>query len=269
MKTTKAEALGRLRRAVDAIPDLKPLHWGSPEFEKWHRNTEIAIANTFGESSRHVTDFTRVGYSLMMWTESTTDAEGRRAYVGGLDSAASVLLSMIEEVEEYWEHDTTSETAPNLPSVEIDVDFRDVFVIHGRDGETKENIARFLGVLNLNPIILHEQANEGRTLIEKFERHAQVGFAVALLTPDDVGSLAEDTEGLKPRARQNVVLELGYFMGRLGRDRVCALVKGGVEVPSDIAGVVYIPLDIAGAWKMALVRELKASGFDVDANLAL
>ena len=118
-------------------------------------------------------------------------------------------------------------------------------------------------------MILHEQPNQGRTIIEKFEEHAQVGFAVVLLTPDDVGSLKGENNHLKPRARQNVIFEFGFFIGRLGRHRVCALTKGDVEIPSDYDGVVYVPLDDHGAWKMKLVKELKAAEFDVDANLAL
>ena len=145
---------------------------------------------------------------------------------------------------------------------------KEVFVIHGRNNETKETVARFLQNLDLTPLILHEQPNQGQTIIEKFEQHAQVGFAVALLTPDDVGSLQDARDELKPRARQNVVFELGYFLGRLGRERVCALIKGNVEPPSDYDGVVYISLD-DGGWKMDLIRELKNAGFEVDANQAL
>jgi predicted nucleotide-binding protein len=135
---------------------------------------------------------------------------------------------------------------------------REVFVVHGHDGEAKETVARFLTKLDLEPIILHEQANQGRTIIEKFETSStHVAFAVVLLTPDDLGCAATASkDDLHPRARQNVILELGYFMGRLGRTRVCALYKGGVELPSDFQGVVYIEFDSAGAWKTQLAQEL-------------
>ena len=118
-------------------------------------------------------------------------------------------------------------------------------------------------------MILDEQASQGKTIIEKFESHAQVRFAIALLTPDDTGSLSND-DTPRPRARQNVIFELGFFIGRLGRYRVCALTNGEVEIeiPSDYSGVVYIPMD-DGGWKFGLVKELKAAGFNVDANLAL
>jgi predicted nucleotide-binding protein len=134
---------------------------------------------------------------------------------------------------------------------------REVFVVHGHDGEAKESVARFLEKLGLDAIILHEQPNQGRTVIEKFETSSKnVAFAVVLLTPDDLGCATDEPEKLEPRARQNVILELGYFMGRLGRTRVCALYKGGVEQPSDFQGVVYIELDPAGAWRTKLAQEL-------------
>ncbi len=131
-------------------------------------------------------------------------------------------------------------------------------------------MARFLERLKLEPVILNEEASRGKTIIEKFEHHADVGFAVVLLTPDDEGALRGEDGSPGLRARQNVIFELGFFIGRLGRERVCALTKGGdMEIPSDYAGVVYIPLDDKGAWRIGLVKELQAAGFDADANRAL
>lgn len=263
----KGKAIERLNKAIDEIADLSQRRNGSPEFEKWHRNTEIAIANTFGEKSRHVKDFTDVYYSVFIMSDSTPDSAFQEAYIRGLESAKSVLQSMVEEVEEYWENESPTKTLANGTKKRL-VETNDVFIIHGRDDGAKETVARFITKLGLNPIILHEQSNRGRTIIEKFERHAHVAFAIALLTPDDTGGLVGD-ESLKPRARQNVIFEFGYFMGKLGRNCVCALTKGNVEIPSDYAGILYIPLDISGAWKMSLVKELKDAGFNVDANLAL
>jgi predicted nucleotide-binding protein len=100
-----------------------------------------------------------------------------------------------------------------------------VFIVHGHASEAKESLARFLERVGLEPIILHEQPNSGRTIIEKFEVYADVGFAVVLLTPDDVGAPKDAPTELKPRARQNVIAELGYFYGKLSRHRVCALYK--------------------------------------------
>jgi len=144
---------------------------------------------------------------------------------------------------------------------------RKVFIVHGHDEGARESVARFLEQLDFDPIILHEQANQGRTIIEKIEAHGDVGFAVVLLTPDDLGSVQGGPS--QPRARQNVLLELGYFIGRLGRARVCALKRGDVEVPSDFGGVVYEPFDGGGGWKQALGRELQAAGFDIDWNVVM
>ncbi|NTW88534.1 MAG: nucleotide-binding protein, partial [Desulfobulbaceae bacterium] len=121
----------------------------------------------------------------------------------------------------------------------------------------------------LEVIILHEQPNVGQTIIEKFERYADVAFAVVLLTPDDIGGKQESEPVLKPRARQNVIFELGFFFGRLARNHVAALIKGDVEKPSDYDGVGYIQMDRAGAWKIELARELKAAGLKVDLNDAI
>jgi predicted nucleotide-binding protein len=140
-----------------------------------------------------------------------------------------------------------------------------VFIVHGHDELNKLIIARTLMQLGLNPIILHEQANAGKTLIEKFEHNSNVGFAIILLTADDLGKAKNDAD-LKSRARQNVILELGYFIGKLGRDKVMALHEEGVELPSDLAGFVYVALDKSGHWKYELVKELQTAGYSVDAN---
>lgn len=139
-----------------------------------------------------------------------------------------------------------------------------VFIVHGHDDGVREAVARFVEKLGLEAIILHERPNKGRTIITKFREETEgVGFAVVLMTPDDVGgALGEST---RPRARQNVVFELGFFIGALGPSRVAALVKGDVEHPSDFDGVVYISFD-NGDWRMQLGRELHAADFAIDWN---
>jgi predicted nucleotide-binding protein len=143
-----------------------------------------------------------------------------------------------------------------------------VFLVHGRAEAAQQNVARFLEKLKLDVVILSEQPNKGRTIIEKFEQHSNVGYAIALLTPDDKGQLAD--EGTPQfRARQNVILELGYFIGKLGRSNVCALYVDGVELPSDLHGIVYVSLDPSAGWKLKLATEMKAAGMDLDLNDAV
>ncbi|MFT0377400.1 TIR domain-containing protein [Bacteroides thetaiotaomicron] len=141
-----------------------------------------------------------------------------------------------------------------------------IFVVHGRNNELKETTARFLEKLGLIPVILHEQANQGKTIIEKFEDYSDVDFAVVLMTPDDIGYLANEESFAKYRARQNVVFELGYFIGKLGRTHVVAIVKGDIEIPTDISGVLYIGVDNNDAWKMMLAKEIKGVGYNIDLN---
>lgn len=143
-----------------------------------------------------------------------------------------------------------------------------IFIVHGHNHEIQQKVARTIERLGLNPIILGEQANSGATIIEKFEKYSDVGFAIILLTADDLGKAKNEAE-LLPRARQNVILELGYFIGRLGRGHILPLYESGVEKPGDIDGVVYTLIDTGEKWKFEIVKELKAVGFDVDANKIL
>lgn len=142
-----------------------------------------------------------------------------------------------------------------------------VFLAHGHDGAATHEIARFLEKARLEVVVLQEQPNAGGTIIEKLCEHSNVSFAVVLLTADDIGGpAAARSAGQRLRARQNVVLELGFFLGKLGRRRVTVLHRPGVEIPSDYSGVLFIPLDEAGAWRLLLARELKTAGLGVDLN---
>lgn len=146
----------------------------------------------------------------------------------------------------------------------------EIFVVHGRDLGAKDTVARFLERIKMKPVILQELDDYGNTVIEKFEHHAdQVGFAIVLFTPDDIGALKGEFDNAKPRARQNVIFELGYFIGKLGRDGVRVLVKGEVEILTDYSGVLYITMGDNDGWKLRLVQELQSAGYDVDANDAL
>jgi len=141
-----------------------------------------------------------------------------------------------------------------------------VFVVHGHDEAAKQSVARFIEKLGLRAIILHEQPSKGRTIIEKFEDYSDVGYAVVLLTADDICAPQGKPEETQPRPRQNVVFELGFFVGKLGRDRVCVLYEEGVEIPSDYQGVIFEKLDAAGAWRLKVGKEMKEAGMDVDLN---
>lgn len=146
----------------------------------------------------------------------------------------------------------------------FDGNSNEIFVVHGHDDSSKFEVARFIDKIGLKAIILHEQINSGKTIIEKIEQYTDVIFSLVLLTPDDI--LSDSYNSPIHRARQNVIFELGYLMAKLGRSRICALVKDNVEIPSDISGVVYIPYDKEGAWKIKVAKEMKAVGIDIDFN---
>lgn len=141
-----------------------------------------------------------------------------------------------------------------------------VFIVHGHSELLIAQTESFIQRLGFEPIILRNQANQGKTIIEKLEYYTDVPFAIVLYTACDQGRLNDDSQPLKPRARQNVVFEHGYLNAKLGRNRVCALVEEGVEYPGDLSGVVYIPIDQNGAWKIKVANEMKAAGIDVDMN---
>jgi predicted nucleotide-binding protein len=177
------------------------------------------------------------------------------------------LESVVERLDLFEAPVDPLSRARPTAAVEADATNR-VFIVHGREREPVEACARLLREQGLEPVILDEQPNRGRTVIEKFEDHADVAFAIVTMTADDIGGLAgTPTEKLAPRARQNVILELGFFVGKLGRRRVAALVSPCVEIPSDIEGVVYIAMDAGRDWRLKLAKELRDAGLKVDLNL--
>jgi putative nucleotide-binding protein containing TIR-like domain len=165
------------------------------------------------------------------------------------------------------EEEATPKSADSLPNMpKAPMDKSKVFIVHGHDNAAKEAVARFIEKIGLQAIILHEQASSGNTIIEKIEANSNVGFAIVLYTPCDVGASKGEKDQLKPRARQNVVFEHGYLIGKIGRKNVCALVKGNIETPNDISGVVYIKMEEGDSWKFAVAKEMKACGYEVDLN---
>ena len=204
------------------------------------------------------------GYYL---DSSTPIHEVRDGLQKGKADAITMLKAAIDDLREDIQN---QQGAVEVAPVREDkaTDNTNNFVVHGHDEAAKQEIARFIDKAELNPIILHEQPSSGNTVIEKLEKYSDVGFAIVLLTPDDVGRAQNDGE-LQPRARQNVIAELFFFLGKLGRTQVCALKKGDLEIPSDIGGIVYIDLDSRGAWKQELLRELAAGGYSIDWEKAL
>ena len=171
---------------------------------------------------------------------------------------------VFEECSSQIQEDTPKSNALTSDKPSKTMDKSKVFIVHGHDGEAKQAVARFVEKIGLEAIILSEQASSGKTIIEKIEEYTDVGFGIVLYTPCDLGASQEKKDELKPRARQNVVFEHGYLIGKIGRENVCALVKGDIETPTDISGVVYIPMDEGGGWKLDVADEMEACGYEVD-----
>jgi predicted nucleotide-binding protein len=224
--------------------------------DAWETEARHWLESAFGEDSQKVYEVINAGPRVVIdrdagevWL-STYRLGILQAQLGKLETMVRILQA--EAVRE------RALTPAREPEKRDAVSSKKVFIVHGHDDPAKETVARFIAKLKLEDVILHEKANAGRTIIEKFEAHADVAFAVVLLTPDDRGGTAKTPyDDQRSRARQNVILELGYFLGRLGRHKVCALYKDGVELPSDMAGVLYVSLDAGGLWKAKLAKEIR------------
>jgi len=261
----KNEAIKKLKSSLNKIKEIRNLGTSSQEFSKWNRDTRVAIQYIFGEESHQVLEFIHISYSLSIVTSNMTERDWKTFYNMGLDSAEAMIQSMISEIQDYWQ-ENKMEISNESQNNNI---INKVFIIHGHDSGVKDTIARFLTQIGINPIILHEQPDKGRTIIEKINDYSDVVYAIALLTPDDRGAERDKINDLKYRARQNVIFEFGYFIGKLGRNKVCGIIKDEIEIPSDYSGVLYIPIDNADAWKLRLIKEFKSAGLDIDANKAL
>lgn len=184
---------------------------------------------------------------------------------GKLIGLINLIFDEHEETPELFLKDTEqTDTTPKIKTLN-----NKVFIVHGHNELMKQSVARVVEKNGLEPIILHEQPNQGLTLIEKFLFNSNVGFAIILLSSDDiVYSKLSDEKTLKYRARQNVIFELGFFIAKLGRERVIALVENSTnfELPSDYHGVLYVPFDSNEKWKFELARELISNGYSVDIN---
>ncbi|XEG75289.1 nucleotide-binding protein [Pseudomonas sp. abacavir_1] len=249
---------------LDAF-DLNTLKSGtSPELQALERSIEDTLERYFGVNTTAANRYKaahELHYHQMVWVSGMPEPNYKAHTKTNIEAAKALLGQAINALKADLEDLGPSLLAP-ATKASLSAGSSRVFLVHGHDEAVRETVARFLEKLGLQVIILHEQANSGRTIIEKIEHNSDVGMAVVLLTPDDVGCKAGGQ--VEPRVRQNVLLELGYFIGALGRDKVCALRSGKVEIPTDFAGVVWT--EMSGEWKTALARELKQAGYAIDWN---
>lgn len=269
--------LSLLQRQIEkgqALLSRRPI----PEdaLSSWELVTRNVLEKAFGVNSPNVSSIEDIGRLFILpdwndaqWEQHQYDTlSGKLSMIGGLIELLETEVQLQSGQPITAVNPTGSGAA--ISSAVAGGSKHKIFIVHGHNEAVLHETARFLERIDQDIIILREQPNEGRTIIQKFEDYADVGFAVVLLTGDDRGGSAKAAyEDQSLRARQNVILELGYFLGRLGRNRVCALFQKGVEIPSDYSGVLYIELDQHGGWRFSLAKELKAAGLSVDMNKAV
>ncbi|GEM_PF-1044947 len=291
---SKEKALDLLEKTISEGARLQQGHQDRERWQTWERDATVRIRTIFGSESSP-------WHEIMPLINEMKELDSPLSKKNVVGRVLAMLRSFYSEVQDIWTDRGTQDdvdTSSEMPENEAGRDSASnkVFVVHGHDHTRMQALTRWLEDLELMPIVLHEQPSRGDTIVEKLESHDKVAFAVVLLTPDDVGAMKKDRDDLQPRARQNmvfelghfiarlgrrrtralddlqprarqnVVLELGYFMAKLGRIRTRALVVEGVEIPSDYSGVVYIKIDREDAWKHKLARELKAAGLPIDMN---
>jgi predicted nucleotide-binding protein len=273
--------LRRIKELEEFDPQLVSRRFDDPKLKQIEAAIDETLASVFGHGT---VDYKRYSSAAELdhgpvrmnvtpsWIAARGGAAGgyrddtleiRRYITEGKEQALGLLRQAVRGLEEEIElaGPEHANAANQHASVHIS---RKVFIVHGHEGEPREAVARFLEKIGFTPVILHERANQGQTVIEKVEANSDVGFAIVLLTPDDEGSVRGGAP--QPRPRQNVLLELGYFIGKLTRKRVCTLKVGEMEIPSDWRGVIDEPFDTGGGWKQTLARELEAADYEIDWN---
>ena len=247
------------------ISEVEGMERESAEHARWVANVLRVLDAKFGADSQYSSTIRAFpwketgarmyrGYDIPLQIRRDNENAFRRQMGQAKGIIQSAVDALAEEIAE------SNEGASRLAGA---YDAKKVFIVHGHNEAIKQTVARALESLGLTPIILAEQPDKGRTVIEKFESEGiDVGFAVVLLTADDKGR-KNRARKMQSRARQNVVFEMGYFMALLRRERVMLLLQEGVEEPSDLKGVVYTPLDKDGGWKYRLVKELREQGYNV------
>lgn len=234
----------------------------SSELDRLSRRLKMMISKVFEPNSDYLEDLNNIHFSPLYFYIDMPESRIVDAWNTGKNSTVNLIETITEELKLF----PKNINANIIDEAKKEIDCSKVFIVHGHDDGAKETAARFVDKLGFKAIILHEQVDSGATIIEKLAKHTDVGFAIVLYTACDIGGVKSDLDNLKPRARQNVIFEHGLLIGKIGRKNVVALVKGDVEIPNHISGMVYKSMDEGGAWKYSIAREMKSSGYDVDMN---
>jgi hypothetical protein len=298
-KGKKDNRLDELKRLIDDIEKVRIKPRMSPKFKSWHRETLEMLERLFGRKSRQVKEFEAVRYNLATFSNKTPESKFEEAFQHGLMNAAVMLSSAAKDLQEgekkqaqpaksveerqpepILKPPTTAPRAadPVTPAVRAILDGSStpvekkpativrramaaagnkIFLVYANDIGIKADVSSFLSKVGVSSIVLKESTTSSTSMIDELEKYDDVSYAIVMLNPDAAG------------ISENTVYELGLIVGRLGRNRVCGLVKEQIDILGNYSGLAYVPIDPAGAWKFLLLKQLKDAGFDVDANLAL
>jgi hypothetical protein len=299
-KSNKDTQLDDLQRLIEDIEKVRIKPRMSPKFKSWHRETLETLERVFGRKSRQVKDFETVRYNLATFSNKTPESKFEEAFQQGLMNAAIMLSAAVKELKKGDAGSSAkSEAAPAAqrasetpvpavapPSPEPAASAKPaltassavppvakepppivkramtavgnkIFLVYANDIGMKDDVSMFLSKMGVSTIVLKDSADSGASLIDELEKHDNVHYAIVMLNPDASG------------ISENTVYELGLIVGRLGRNRVCGLVKEYIGILANYSGISYVPVDPAGAWKFLLIKQLKDAGFNIDANLAL
>ena len=245
----------KLRKLYNEIDELKNKDSSSDsDFKAWKTDVQLCLSGLYGENSIQFKNFNSRHFSPMVIGGNT---DWHKPYVRDLETTKKEFERYICDFEE---EGINTNMGKNRTSN------NKVFIVHGHDGELKEKVARRLEQQGIEAIILSEQVNRGRTIIEKLEAYSDVNVAIILFTQDDLGVAKEEKGNEKYRARQNVVFEAGYFIGYLGRENIIMIADENVEIPGDLSGMVYTTRD---SWEFEMLKELNAAGMKVNMNKLL
>ena len=245
----------------DLIDKTKNLpHRNEEKLDSLKRTTEMRIRKIFGDSTTYLHDLKLISFTPGVYWSGIDKSLYDKSWVKG----QSKMLNLLNTMEE----DLTLDSNKIIKKDKRKLSNK-IFIVHGHDEEMKQAVARIVEKIGLMPIILHEQPNKGRTVIEKFEDYADVNFAIIIFSPDDIAyPKSKSPKDKRSRARQNVIFELGFFVGKLERKHVLILFREeeNFEFPSDYLNICYTPYDNNGQWRFNLIGEFKSCGYNVDAN---
>jgi predicted nucleotide-binding protein len=248
--------------------DLTSSTRSTSKYQRWKTEVKNLILSQCGVSSRNFQSYVEGQNELNYSFES-----GHGQILGSLHTTLTSLELAAESKKNELLVKNVSPRNDKTIRISEKMQMEDkkkVFIVHGHDEKLKNQLEILLTEIGLQPVILHRKPDEGMTIIEKFEKHSDVGYAFILLSPDDVlfsingENISEGKANKEMRARQNVIWEFGFFVGKLGRNRVCCLYKEGVILPTDVSGMLYkeIRNDVEEV-AFAILKDLRAAGYDL------